>query len=68
MYSAELVRVTTEKVRTIKDQIKVVQDRHKKYSDVRRRPFEFNAGDQVFLKVALWKNMLQFHFKTALIF
>jgi hypothetical protein len=55
-------------VRTIKDQIKVVQDRHKKYSDVRRRPFEFNAGDQVFLKVALWKNMLQFHFKTALIF
>ena len=49
----ELVQVSTEKVRTIKDQITAEQDKHKKYVDIRRRPFKFSVGDQVFLKVAL---------------
>ena len=66
MYSAELVQVTREKVRTLRDRIKAIQDRQKKYADVRRRPLEFSAGDQVFLKVALWKNMLRFRLKGKL--
>jgi len=66
LYSAELVQVTTEKVRTIRDRIKAAQDRHKKYVDVRRRPLEFSMGDQVFLKVAPWKNMLRFGLKGKL--
>jgi hypothetical protein len=45
LYSAELVQVTTEKVRTIRDRIKAAQDRQKKYADVRRRPLEFSTGD-----------------------
>jgi len=66
LYDAKLVQVTTEKVRTINDRIKVTQDRQKKYVDVRRRPLEFNVGDQVFLKVASWKNMLRFGLKGKL--
>ena len=66
MYGTELVQVTTEKVRTIRDRIKAVQDRQKKYADVRRRLLEFSAGDQVFLKVAPWKNILQFKLKGKL--
>ena len=64
LYGAELVQVTMEKVRTIS--IKAAQDRQKKYVDVRRRPLEFSTGDQLFLKVALWKNMLRFVLKGKL--
>jgi len=53
-------------VRTIKDRIKAAQDIQKKYADVRRRPLEFNARDQVFLKVAPWKNILWFGLKGKL--
>jgi len=52
LYGAELVHVTTEKVKTIRDRIKVAYDRQKKNADVRRRSLEFSVGDQVFLKVA----------------
>jgi hypothetical protein len=53
LYGAELVQITTEKVRIIKDRKKVAQDGQKKYADIRRRPLEFCPGDKVFLKVAL---------------
>ncbi|KAL9400738.1 hypothetical protein Peur_004587 [Populus x canadensis] len=66
LYGAELVQVTTEKVRIIRDRIKAAQDRQKKYADVRRRPLEFSTGDQVFLKVAPWKNLLRFGLKGKL--
>jgi len=66
LYGAELVQVTTEKVRTIRDRIKAAQDRQKKYANVRRTPLEFSTGDQVFLKVAPWKNMLRFRLKGKL--
>ena len=66
LYGTELVQVTTEEMRTIKDRIKAAQDIQKKYADVRRRPLEFSAGDQVFLKVAPWKNILWFGLKGKL--
>ena len=62
----ELVQVTMEKVRTIKNCIKAAQDRQKKYVDVRRRPLKLSTGDQVFLKVDPWKNMLRFGLKGKL--
>jgi hypothetical protein len=34
LYGAELIQITTEKVRIIKDRIKVAQDRQKKYADI----------------------------------
>jgi len=66
LYGAELVQVTMEKVRTIRDHIKTTQDRKKKYVNVRRRCLEFSVGDQVFLKVAPWKNMLWLGLKGKL--
>jgi len=66
LYGAELVQVTKKKVRTIRDRIKTTQDRQKKYTNIRTRPLKFSAGDQVFLKVALWKNMLHFILKGKL--
>jgi hypothetical protein len=66
LYGAELVKVTTKKVKIIKDRIKVAQKDKKKYTDIRRRPLECNVGDKVFLKVAQWKNMLRFELKGKL--
>ena len=66
LYGAELIQITTEKVRIIKDRMKVAQDRQNKYADIRRRPLEFFPGDKVFLKVASWKHMLRFDMKGKL--
>ena len=38
----------------------MAQDRQKSYADVRRRELEFEVDDMVFLKVALWKGVIQF--------
>jgi len=67
LYDVELIQVTTEKVKIIKDHIKAVQDRQYKFIDTRRRPLKFITKDKVFLKVALWKNILRFSLKGKLI-
>jgi hypothetical protein len=46
--------------------MKAAQDRQKSYVDNRRRPLEFEIGDKVFLKVALWKQVLRFGLKGKL--
>ena len=66
LYGMKLVQVIIEKVRIIKDQIKATRDRQKKYVYVRKRPLKFNVGDQVFLKVVPWKNMMRFGLKGKL--
>ena len=40
--------------------MKGAQDRRKSYADNRRRPLEFEVVDQVYLKVAPWKNIICF--------
>lgn len=40
-------------MKVINDRMKEVQGRQKSYADIRIRPFKFNVGDKVFLKVAL---------------
>ncbi|GJU76898.1 putative reverse transcriptase domain-containing protein [Tanacetum coccineum] len=47
--------ITTDKVVLIKEKLKVERDRHKSYADNRRKPLEFEEGDQVMLKVSPWK-------------
>lgn len=57
----ELVQQTTEKVKLIQERMKTSQNRHKSYADQqsrhksyadqRRRPFEFQEGGHVFLRV-----------------
>jgi len=40
--------------------IKATQNHQKSYADKRRRPLEFEVGDQVFLKVSLTKGIMRF--------
>jgi hypothetical protein len=46
--------------------MKETQDRQKSYADTRRRLLEFMVGDNVFLKVAPWKNIIRFGMKGKL--
>ena len=47
----DLIRDTSEKVILIRQRLLMAQSRQKSYADKRRRPLEFEIGDQVFLKV-----------------
>ncbi|GJV36310.1 putative reverse transcriptase domain-containing protein [Tanacetum coccineum] len=47
----ELVQERTDKVVLIKEKLKAARDRQKSYADNRRKPLEFEVGDQVLLKV-----------------
>nr|GEV37467.1 putative reverse transcriptase domain-containing protein [Tanacetum cinerariifolium] len=49
----ELVLETTDKVVLIKKNLKAARDHQKSYADKRRKPLEFEVGDQVLLKVSL---------------
>nr|GEW09685.1 hypothetical protein [Tanacetum cinerariifolium] len=49
--SPELIHGTTEKIVQIKQRIQAARDRQKSYTDVRRKPLEFQVGDRVMLKV-----------------
>ena len=47
----DLVRDTSEKVDLIRKRLPMTQSQQKSYVNKRRRPLEFEVGDQVFLKV-----------------
>ena len=47
----DLIRDTLEKVSLIGQRLLTAQSRQKSFTDVRRRPLEFEVGDHVFLKV-----------------
>nr|GFA00584.1 hypothetical protein [Tanacetum cinerariifolium] len=51
---------TTEKIVQIKQRLQAARDRQKSYTDVRRKPLEFQVGDKVMLKVSPWKGVVQF--------
>ena len=48
---SDLIRDTSEKVSLIRQRLLTAQSRQKSYTDVRRRPLEFEVGDHIFLKV-----------------
>ncbi|GJW01342.1 putative reverse transcriptase domain-containing protein [Tanacetum coccineum] len=56
----ELIHETTEKIIQIKQRIQAARDRQKSYTDVRRKPLEFQEGDIVMLKVSPWKGVIHF--------
>ncbi|GKC85272.1 putative reverse transcriptase domain-containing protein [Tanacetum coccineum] len=62
----ELVQETTDKVVLIKEKLKAARDRQKSYADNRRKPLEFEVGDQVLLKVSPWKGVIHFRKKVKL--
>ncbi|GJW33274.1 putative reverse transcriptase domain-containing protein [Tanacetum coccineum] len=56
----EIIHETTEKIVQIKSRIQAACDRQKSYTDVRRKPLEFQVGDKVMLKVSPWKEVIRF--------
>ncbi|GKB96698.1 hypothetical protein Tco_0982835, partial [Tanacetum coccineum] len=48
----EIVQETTENVIQIKQRIQAARDRQKSYTDLKRKPMEFQVGDRVMLKVS----------------
>ena len=48
---SDLIRDTSENVSLIRQRLLTAQSRQKSYSDIRRRPQEFEVGNHVFLKV-----------------
>ncbi|GJS13356.1 putative reverse transcriptase domain-containing protein [Tanacetum coccineum] len=56
----EIVQETTEKVLQIKQRIQDACDRQKSYTDLKRKPMEFQVGDRVMLKVSPWKGVVRF--------
>ncbi|GKB19011.1 putative reverse transcriptase domain-containing protein, partial [Tanacetum coccineum] len=50
----------------VKEKPKTARDRQKSYADKRRKPLEFKVGDQVLLKVSLWKGVVHFGKKGKL--
>nr|GEX56571.1 putative reverse transcriptase domain-containing protein [Tanacetum cinerariifolium] len=56
----ELVLETIDKVVLIKEKLKAARDRQKSYADKRRKPLEFEVGDQVLLRVSPWKGVVRF--------
>ncbi|GKD23711.1 putative reverse transcriptase domain-containing protein [Tanacetum coccineum] len=62
----EMVQETTDKVALIKERLKAARDRQKSYAENRRKPLEFEVGDQLLLKVSPWKGALHFGRKGKL--
>nr|GFA35272.1 putative reverse transcriptase domain-containing protein [Tanacetum cinerariifolium] len=56
----ELIQETTEKIFQIKQRIQAACDRQKSYADLKRKPMEFQVGDEVMLKVSPWKGAVHF--------
>ncbi|GJV44847.1 putative reverse transcriptase domain-containing protein [Tanacetum coccineum] len=63
----EMMQETTDKVVLIKEKLKATRDRQKSYADNRRKPLEFEVGDQVLLKVSPWKGVIRFGKKGKLL-
>ena len=56
----DLIRGTSEKVSLIRQRLLTTQSRQKIYADVRRRPLEFEVGDQSFLNVMPKRRVVRF--------
>nr|GEX50913.1 hypothetical protein [Tanacetum cinerariifolium] len=56
----KIVQETTEKIIQIKQKMHAARVRQKSYADLKRKPMEFQVGDNVMLKVSLWKGVVHF--------
>ncbi|KAL0540961.1 hypothetical protein IC582_020987 [Cucumis melo] len=54
----ELVQITTTNIKLIRENLRITKDQQKIYADKRRRNLEFQVGDQVFLKLSLWRGVI----------
>ncbi|XP_050238193.1 uncharacterized protein LOC126687680 [Mercurialis annua] len=63
---AEIIQITSEKVPLIKRRLETAFSRHKSYADLKRKDFEFQVGDFVFLRVSPMKGVVRFGVKGKL--
>ena len=66
MIGPDIVKDTEEKVQVIRKSLKVASDRQKSYGDLKRKDFEYERSDKVFLKVSPWRKVLRFGKKGKL--
>ncbi|MGI4568735.1 integrase catalytic domain-containing protein, partial [Klebsiella pneumoniae] len=62
----DIVQETTQNVQLIRQRLETARSRNKSYADNRRRPLEFEVGEQVFLKVSPRKGIMRFGKKGKL--
>ncbi|GJT31963.1 putative reverse transcriptase domain-containing protein [Tanacetum coccineum] len=56
----EIIQETTKKIIQIRQRLQAARDRQRSYTNVRRKPLEFQVGDHVMLKVSPRKGIFQF--------
>nr|GEY22994.1 putative reverse transcriptase domain, ribonuclease H-like domain, aspartic peptidase domain protein [Tanacetum cinerariifolium] len=56
----EIIHETTKKVVQIRQHLQVTRDRQRNYTNVRRKPLEFQAEDRVMLKISPRKGIIRF--------
>ncbi|GJX99371.1 putative reverse transcriptase domain-containing protein [Tanacetum coccineum] len=56
----EIIQETTEKIVQIRQRLQAARDRQRSYANVRRKPLEFQVGDNVMLKVSPRKGIFRF--------
>ncbi|GJU83088.1 putative reverse transcriptase domain-containing protein [Tanacetum coccineum] len=56
----ELIQETTKKIVQIKQRMEAARDRQKSYANLKRKPMDFQVGDNVMLKVLPWKGVVRF--------
>ncbi|GJZ66792.1 putative reverse transcriptase domain-containing protein [Tanacetum coccineum] len=56
----EIVQETIEKIIQIKQRIQAARNQQKSYTNLKRKPMEFQVGEKVILKVSPWKEVVRF--------
>ncbi|GJV84028.1 putative reverse transcriptase domain-containing protein [Tanacetum coccineum] len=56
----EIIHETTKKIVQIRQRLQVARDRQRSYTNVRRKPLEFDVGDHLMLKVSPQKGVIHF--------
>jgi hypothetical protein len=66
IFGPDLVMEAENKVRIIQNNLKAAQSRQKSYTDIRRRPLQFQIGDFVYLRVSPTRSVQRFDVKGKL--
>nr|GEU45315.1 putative reverse transcriptase domain-containing protein [Tanacetum cinerariifolium] len=56
----KIIYETTEKIMQIRQHLQATRDRQRSYTNVRRKPLEFQTGDRVMLKISPRKGIIRF--------
>ncbi|GJT79117.1 putative reverse transcriptase domain-containing protein [Tanacetum coccineum] len=56
----EIIHETTKKIVQIRQRLQAARDRQRSYANIRRKPFKFQVGDRVMLKVSPRKYVIRF--------